>query len=180
MPVVEQRNNREGTVLAIGCAVVLGVVVLVLVFGASLGFPLRKSFVRGPAAVQASGTGNWGSSIGLGADIPDGDPKGFTHAFPPAPTSTPAALVTAFRLDVQLRHPRPEDVEVALIGPDGNEAVVRRRGTPGALSASYTEPALSMVRGKPAAGIWKVRFVDAVRGQAGRVADVKLSVDYKW
>jgi hypothetical protein len=181
MPIVEQRSTKDGTILAVGCAVAGGLL-LVLALAFIFVAPMRMVTTTGSATATpgAAGSGSWSSGTMPNLPIPDGDPKGVTYKI--GNTSIPSVgKLTGLNLTVTLKHPHPEDVTLTLISPTGGKALLRKKGTSGGLKTRYsTEAPLAPFFGKPAAGNWRLVVVDGVKGEKGTLVETDFDVSYAW
>lgn len=132
MPVVEQRNPRDGLILAIGCgAAAVLALAAALLFGLAL--PMQRTVVTTgitAGSSPATGSGSWGSGTVVGASLSAAGTPSYTHSFVPTEVPNPAARVTAITLEISGQHARPEDLEVVLVAPDGTREWSASRGRP--------------------------------------------------
>ncbi len=187
MPVSERKSGGGGTILAVGCAIVAALVILVALLGVFglVGYRRMVTTTIGPMPPirPGSGSGSSGTSIGMDMAIPDNRSKPAEHVFDIQDGGSPGATIRAAKLDLEIDHPRPEDLEIKLRHPDGTVVVLRRAGTGGRASAKYPEdtpPAESLVQlqGKPTAGKWKLTVTDKRVAKTGRLKSAGLDLDY--
>jgi subtilisin-like proprotein convertase family protein len=120
-------------------------------------------------------------------EIPDNDSAGLTIpqtvAAHKGAAGAPRTLA-AVRVELRIEHPRPSDLEVSLVHPDGTAVRLHnRKGVKANLAAAYPErtkpdQSLERFRGKPAAGIWKLQARDLKEGRTGKVAVWNMEVVY--
>ncbi len=94
---------------------------------------------------------------------------------------TRKVLITELDVTVELQHPRPADLVVTLIGPDGTEAVLRNRSAAAVGQVIYDDIAtpvdsLEIYNGKLAQGTYTLRVADQEAGQTGSLLAWKLRV----
>jgi subtilisin-like proprotein convertase family protein len=94
---------------------------------------------------------------------------------------TRKVLITELDVTVELQHPRPEDLVVTLVGPDGTEAVLRSRSAAVVGRVLYDDIAtpvdsLEVFNGKLAAGTYTLRVEDKQAGQTGTLRNWDLRI----
>jgi subtilisin-like proprotein convertase family protein len=162
------------------CLVVAAVALIVLL-AAGL-FAVRTTAVRGVNSATAvgmpAGSGSSSASSGVDAAIPDG---GAIERSIQQNTGVPARL-TALEVRVNVRHPRPQDLEVKLVHPAGTAVVLRPAGdatTPAAMKYdAASHPELGSLVGTGPDGDWKLRVRDTKRGAKGKLMDWGLDLTY--
>lgn len=90
-------------------------------------------------------------------------------------------LITELDVTVELQHPRPEDLVVTLIAPDGTEAVLRNRSAAVVGRVMYDEIAtpvdsLEVFNGRLSAGVYTLLAEDVEAGETGSLINWDLSI----
>lgn len=121
-----------------------------------------------------------GSQLGAfpisGVTIPDGDPAGVTVDIAVSGLAT-VTLDTLIRLELQ--HPAPTELRVTLTNPATTEAVVWDGWT--ADGGSWTlRRAIGLPADESITGMWQLRLVDNLSGNAGRLDSGTLELLTQW
>jgi subtilisin-like proprotein convertase family protein len=169
----DQKGVR-GLLVVVGLAAVT-LALLVIMFGARLAFQ-RATRTRAVSAVISGFTG-------AGAAIPDNDSRGVVVLGAGIGMgSGPPRLLQDATIYVNIVHPRPADLAVSLIHPDGTQVLLRKPGDNSGFSTRSdhlqtlrypgTGPAagpLATLHGRPPYGVWNLRVQDLKAGKVGRV-----------
>ncbi|HEY0301239.1 MAG TPA: proprotein convertase P-domain-containing protein, partial [Rhizomicrobium sp.] len=94
---------------------------------------------------------------------------------------TRKVLITELNVTVELQHPRPADLVVTLVAPDGTEAVLRSRSSATVGKVEYDSFAtpvdsLEVFNGKLAAGTYTLLVADQQAGQTGTLRNWNLEI----
>lgn len=85
------------------------------------------------------------------------------------------------RIDLQVSHPRPSDLRITLVNPSGTEVLVFDGATSTANEVYLRRQALAGFSGDESVnGVWRLRVVDRVRGEAGTVEHFGLEIGSRW
>lgn len=137
-------------------------------FGATRGGAglCQPAWMRGRFATTAS------------APIPDGRTAGVEVSLLAYGLAT---VDTDVRLDLEVAHPRPADLRITLVNPGGTEVLVFDGATNGATEVWLRGHAVAGFSGDEGVnGVWRLRVVDRVRGQAGTVERFGLELGSRW
>lgn len=103
-------------------------------------------------------------------------PVTLTHAL----RNTVAGTLQQLRIGVNLRHPRPRDVQVVLEAPNGRQVVLfdaaTTLGQPPGVFGTHNVPALQALLGTQAAGTYTLRLSDRQAGKRGKLGDWQLDM----
>ncbi|MGC9503478.1 S8 family serine peptidase [Baaleninema sp.] len=109
--------------------------------------------------------------------IPDGDLDG---VFSPIRVLDDLAIIELV-VNLNIEHPYLGDLELYLVAPNGEKALLQGRGVgrkPG-LTATYSTtdtPSLNKFRGKSAKGIWNLQAIDVAHGDTGTLQSWQLTL----
>lgn len=142
-----------------------------------------------PGNLCASLTSPWAAGAGLcveatqrgafpiaAATIPDGDPAGVSVNIDVSGLAT-VTLDTLLELD--LRHPTPEELHIRLTNPATSEAVVWDGWTTGGGSWTLRQ-ALGFPADESIHGIWQLTLIDDTPGNAGQLNGGSLELLSQW
>ncbi|HEX9163943.1 MAG TPA: proprotein convertase P-domain-containing protein [Thermoanaerobaculia bacterium] len=116
-----------------------------------------------------------------GVPIPDNDPNGVTlHAF-----VSDARAIERIAVQVDIQHTNRGDLKIVLIAPDGTEVVLQNPSNDHAhdihaIFGRDANPAesLDVLRGRPAAGEWRLHVSDVLPRDTGTVLSWSLVVQF--
>ena len=102
--------------------------------------------------------------------IPDNKPTGIEDAI----EVTAAQTIQNLSIEVDITHTWIGDLNLVLVGPEGDEVALHSRTGRNAddIQATYTlanTPALSVLRGKQAMGTWRIRVSDNASRDTGKL-----------
>ena len=84
-------------------------------------------------------------------------------------------------IDLYVAHPRPSDLRITLTNPSDNEVLVFDGATSGTNEIYLSGQALMGFSGDESVnGVWRLRVVDSVSGQAGTIEDFGLEIGSRW
>ena len=120
------------------------------------------------AEVAAEQSTRYESSPAL--SIPDNTPEGVEDAL----EVTGVHTISSIQVEVDITHSWIGDLNLSLIGPDGDQVVLHSREGRSAddIQATYevaNTPALAVFNGKPAKGTWKLRVSDHANRDTGKL-----------
>lgn len=95
-----------------------------------------------------------------------------------APPIPPGATVIGLDLDYTISAQHVQDLQVAVIAPDGTTAVVRAPGAIDSTTAIDEQRTTHVLDGKAAAGTWKLQVTDASGTDAGNSRQAALTIHY--
>ncbi|MCA9613613.1 MAG: proprotein convertase P-domain-containing protein [Myxococcales bacterium] len=90
-----------------------------------------------------------------------------------------ATVDVEVRLDLWIDHPRTSDLRVTLTNPSGNELLIAD-GVEGREIDLRDELVRGLSGDEDVNGVWTLRVVDAVRGEAGTIFGFRLTITSRW
>ena len=116
--------------------------------------------------------------VSPGLPIPDNNPAGVTSAI----SLNQAGVARRIKTGVGITHTYVGDLEVELVSPSGEKAVIHSRqgGNQDNLLQTYdsaANPALAALTGKPAAGNWELRVRDLDNQDTGKLDRWNLEIE---
>ncbi|MGX7826558.1 proprotein convertase P-domain-containing protein [Actinokineospora sp. 24-640] len=76
------------------------------------------------------------------------------------------------RVNYRITHPRPADLRVDLVGPDGQRYRLRNAGQTGSVADVTSWPAVNQPRRN---GTWLIDVIDLAPGAAGRLNHAEIA-----
>jgi extracellular elastinolytic metalloproteinase len=104
--------------------------------------------------------------------IPDGDPAGVESTVNISSTG----VLTLASIRANITHTRRGDLEIALIHPDGTRVLLQAASNDSTDNFTNLTLGTTALRGKPMAGVWKLRVRDLVGGEPGTLASWGLTL----